>query len=370
MGLRASVDGWLGRLGSTRLHVLVVEPPGSWAVRATVERECALRGWVVALTPADADALVVCGPASGAVGDAVEQLWSSMPGPRVRAEVTAAAAVPGVLNELAERYRAWGRAADPGSSSPAEESGRFDEQDEPGEEPSGTGTGEKDPDDGDPDEGDPDGMDMDMSGPGGIALASGADDRDGLEMDVLHLPLGPVLAGWPPELTLLVTLQGDVIVEVEVQRLEPTVEADSEAYRLDAAAQLLRLTGAGVLADRVGLARDVRLGLLASEPDLAGLRRRVERSPAVRRALRRVGPVETVEDGWPAGWAGDAYERLLRMLQPVADRSLPTVDVEVFAAALSRLLTGSELGSARLTVASLGGLAQLTASADRAQVPV
>ena len=47
--------------------------------------------------------------------------------------------------------------------------------------------------------------------PDGIPLAEGAEDRDGLEMDVLHLPLGPVLAHWPAGVVLRVTLHGDVV---------------------------------------------------------------------------------------------------------------------------------------------------------------
>src|SRR5699024_11402590 len=42
---------------------------------------------------------------------------------------------------------------------------------------------------------------MDMA-PEGISLAQGGQDRDGLEMDVLHLPLGPVLPFWPAGLVL------------------------------------------------------------------------------------------------------------------------------------------------------------------------
>ena len=38
--------------------------------------------------------------------------------------------------------------------------------------------------------------DMQMA-PSGIPLAEGGQDRDGLEMDVLHVRLGPVLRHWP-----------------------------------------------------------------------------------------------------------------------------------------------------------------------------
>src|SRR5699024_5964325 len=55
---------------------------------------------------------------------------------------------------------------------------------------------------------------MDMA-PGGIPLAQGGEDRDGLEMDVLHLALGPVLPFWPAGLVLRCSLQGDVVVDAE-----------------------------------------------------------------------------------------------------------------------------------------------------------
>src|SRR5699024_755889 len=55
---------------------------------------------------------------------------------------------------------------------------------------------------------------MDMA-PGGIPLAQGGDDRHGLEMDVLHLALGPVLPFWPAGLVLRCSLQGDVVVGAE-----------------------------------------------------------------------------------------------------------------------------------------------------------
>ena len=369
MGLIGAVHAGLARLGGTRLHVLIVETPGSLAVRAAVERGCAERGWVSALTPADADALVVCGAPHRAIADAVERLWSSLPGPRVRAQVGTVAGVQNSLDGVATGYRAWDAAADPGASPQPEGAGDAD-----------AGDGDA----GDGDAGDADdmagmdmgGMEMDMSGPGGIPLAPGADDRDGLEMDVLHLPLGPVLAGWPPGLTLTVTLQGDVIVEVDVRDLEPALASNSEAnvasnataHRLDAAAQLLALAGAGTLAQRAARARDAQLGLVPVGPDAAALRRSVERSWVLRRALRHVGPITDPDrHGWPAAWVGDAYDRLLRLLAPVPKdaRDVAGVDAEIMSAALPQLLSGSELADARLTVASLWSLAAISASTRR-----
>ncbi|NEE25830.1 hypothetical protein G3M53_10200, partial [Streptomyces sp. SID7982] len=48
----------------------------------------------------------------------------------------------------------------------------------------------------------------------GLPLAERADDRDGLRLDRLHVPFGPVLPDWPVGLVLRLTLQGDVVQEV------------------------------------------------------------------------------------------------------------------------------------------------------------
>lgn len=87
-----------------------------------------------------------------------------------------------------------------------------------------------------------------VSGPGGIAVAAGGPDRDGLEMDILHLRLGPVLADWPAGLVLWCSLQGDAIAGVDVDTTDvfaaPQRSAAMTAYRIDAAARLLSLAGA------------------------------------------------------------------------------------------------------------------------------
>ncbi|WP_433473669.1 hypothetical protein ACQPZP_33380 [Spirillospora sp. CA-142024] len=47
-------------------------------------------------------------------------------------------------------------------------------------------------------------------------MADRADDRDGLKLDVLHVPLEPALASWPADLVVHLTLQGDVVQAAEV----------------------------------------------------------------------------------------------------------------------------------------------------------
>ena len=71
--------------------------------------------------------------------------------------------------------------------------------------------------------------DMEMS-PGGIPLAEGGEDRDGLEMDVLHVRLGPVLPHWPAGLVLRCSLQGDVIAEAQAELVDgPALQDDDGA---------------------------------------------------------------------------------------------------------------------------------------------
>ncbi|WP_298806703.1 hypothetical protein [uncultured Pseudokineococcus sp.] len=208
--------------------VLLVEAPGGWAARVAVERAMAERGWRAASSPADADALVVCGTPGDGWGEVLERTWAQLPGPRARASVAAPSEVPGALEGLAaslldddvQRVDAAARDLVPADVEPGD----------------------------------------DMH-PAGLELAGGEDDlRDGLEMDVLRVPLGPVLPDWPAGLVLRTVLSGDVVVRARVevlpgapQRQDP---ADDVARRLDAAAQVLRLAGADDLAARAVRLRD------------------------------------------------------------------------------------------------------------------
>src|SRR5258708_27816729 len=69
---------------------------------------------------------------------------------------------------------------------------------------------------------DMDGMDMGgMVMPAGLRMAGRGADRDGLKLDQLHVPLGPVLPDWPAGLVVHVTLQGDVVQLAEAHALVP-----------------------------------------------------------------------------------------------------------------------------------------------------
>ncbi|WP_433319866.1 hypothetical protein [Micromonospora chersina] len=509
----------LGRIAVRHAHVLVAEVPGHWATRAAVERHVLARGWRLALSPADADILAVCGPSPPHLAEPLYRLWEEMPGPRARIEVESPQAVqpalvaaeeelldlnrqradsqgrssdqaatgdahPGdqhahaqhaphdraehdVADSAPEPRRGDGEHAGASHEPPAEHRtdaasgainedahtggpthdahGRAGHQEPPhgsGEHAEGGGRGQSDhrhtghgdhmstgrqvgdgaahsghedmPSDGHGDMNHSEhaahagsehahhedmghgamthaghgGMDhggmghggmahegMDMA-PGGIPLASGGEDRDGLEMDLLHLRLGPVLAYWPAGLVLRCTLQGDVIVDAETSLVaadDPTADAElrhgSEdarrfaARRCDNAASLLRLAGWDDAADR---ARRIRDALLFAD-DLDGpagqlhrLRRMVGRSWWLRRSLRRVGPLDTHElarRALPAAMTGDVRDRLLGML----DRAAHTIGDQqptgpsrgVPVDAIPDLVRGWDLATARLIVASL-----------------
>ena len=52
---------WIGRSSTARARVLVVEVPGWALTRVATEQAVGARGWRPALSPADADVLMVCG---------------------------------------------------------------------------------------------------------------------------------------------------------------------------------------------------------------------------------------------------------------------------------------------------------------------
>lgn len=365
MGLNRRVTALA--VGGTR--VLLVEAPGWWQVRAGVEREVRQRGWSLALSPADADALVVCGLPGDRLQAAIEAAWEQVPGPRAREVVTGAGALGAVdrveaalLDQEGQRADALGRQQRPpppdddmDMDMSGSESSAVDSMDMSG----GMGRGGMD-------------MSMDMA-PDGIELAGGFEgDRDGLEMDVLHVTLGPVLPAWPAGLVLRAMLSGDVLVEAEVEVLDDGLPDPGglpavAALRCDRAAMLLALAGADDVA--AGL-RQVRDDLLAgTEPDrvrpaLERLAHKVERSRLLRWSLRGLGRLDDAaleHHGLPASCGGDVHDRLLALLaaavdalRGAGDHDHDDVDVAQHArAAVPALVVGYELAAARLVVASL-----------------
>jgi hypothetical protein len=214
-----------------------------------------------------------------------------------------------------------------------------------------------------------------MAMPGGLPMADVGPDRDGLMLDRLRVPLGPVLPDWPAGLVVEVVLQGDVVQEASARILDPPApghpapsfwgDADNAAdhARRRAARHLdglARLLGTAGWADPAATARHLRDELLAGVP-AAALRPRVDalvgtvrRSRTLRRMLRGVG-----------SGAGDVTALLTARLDAVqaapaaldhpdepADHDHAGTDVPSLDA-LAELLVGAELAAARLIVAAV-----------------
>ncbi len=331
-------------MAASRAHVCLVEAPGFFELRVSAERALLARGWVLASSPADADVLMVCGAATDELPDALGAVWEAMPGPRVRVEVNDQNEIPSALQiahaQLVDNDL-HGRDARTRSVSGMDHETMDHQHRDHG--------------------------DMDMA-PGGIPLAEGEEDRDGLEMDVLHLPLGPVLAHWPPGLVLRCVLHGDVVTKAEVEATGLQGAASSAApgvraaRRCDCVVDLLALAGWQV---GENLARRARDASLDGDVEIVGgmlvvLRRKLGRSWVLRWMLRDIGRV-TAEDvssiGLPAYVTGDVYDRLLAVLdlaqEELAGGSGPRATGEAVLGALPAMVEGLDLASVRLVVASL-----------------
>ncbi len=362
------LTSWINRTATGGARVLLVEVPGSAHTRIAAEQAVRALGWRPALSPADADVLLVCGQPGDAMRMAVERLWAQLPGPAAQVGAAQPDQVAGALHRAVTVLLRGDRSA---------------EQDRPPRaypEPGQHSGGHEMPA---PETGHDDDMgshDMDMPMPGGIGLAEGDQDRDGLEMDVLSLSLGAVLPHWPAGLVLHCVVHGDVIASARPEMLSganPEAPMDGEdarfraAWDCDAVSRLLAL--AGRTPESAGLRR-IRDDLLAGDPRGDSLNavqrwsRHVRRSRLLRWSLRDLGRVsarELVERGLSGEMAGDVHDRLLNRLDGIADflrssdgpdaagrgddatRALAVVEL------LPTLVVGLDLGAARLVVASL-----------------
>ncbi|NUR30227.1 MAG: hypothetical protein HOV83_30985 [Catenulispora sp.] len=346
--------------------MLVVEVPGFWRLRVVTEQMIVARGWVRAASPVEADALLVCGVPGSELADIVEFVWDQVPGPRARADVPYIDALPAALGLIESALRNPHRGdrqsatthhlpttcADMSHTDMNHRSTQHgaDHQAMGHEGMGHEGMGHEGMGHG--------GMGHGDMAPAGIPLAGGADDRDGLEMDVLEVPLGPVLPYWPPGLVLRCVLHGDVIadaVPVVLPETLPSVGLDVTSPALRAARHCDIATGVLVLAASRSIAATARriTADLVAQGDSASarsaleeLQRRVSRSRLLRWSLRGLGQYAS----------GDVHDRLLSTLRS-AGRELdghesatvaPTVDE------LPGLVCGLDLAAARLVVASLG----------------
>ena len=204
----------LASAATARPRVHLVESPGGAPLRWAVEDALQARGWRRTPSPAAADALVVAGRLPDDLRDAADLLWSQLPGPRVRRHVEALAEVDGALDTLPAALRERAAHRDDARERGGDEVSRFL----------------------------PDDAEDGHVSPGGVPLAEGAEDRDGLEMDVLVHPLGPLLDRWPGGLELRLTLHGDVVADVVVDRAPAAFEA-GPAAAWDAVSTTLALAG-------------------------------------------------------------------------------------------------------------------------------
>lgn len=328
----------LSRAAAARAHVLVAEVPGAFRERVALERAIDRMGWAGAESVADADVLAVVGEVGehdDAFAALVEHVWAQMSEPRVRLHVLGGSEAKELLNQAREQLRSETRRL-------------VDTDVRPGFTPSAEGmTHVQDHDS--------DGGHTAMM-PDGIPLAEGAEDRDGLEMDELHLPLGPVLAHWPAGVVLRVTLHGDVVVDAELEELatarshQPGDPIERAARLLDAAGSVLALAGLPAESARARRLRDRCLdGELGSGQEVTRLGDRVGRQRTLRWALRGLA----IEDGHGAS------EQLLDRLTALFERARAELAGEApsratnVAHALPTLVRGMELAEVRLWLAAL-----------------
>lgn len=336
----------LSRAASSRAHVLIAEAPGAFRERVALERALDRRGWCTAESVADADVLAVVGEPGEALADVVEHVWGQMSEPRTRFHLRDEAQMDALLSGAEEQLCGTTRRIAKSDL----RRGFTPSADDATHEMSG---------------GDGDHQGHDMAGghdhsammPDGIPLAEGAEDRDGLEMDELHLPLGPVLAHWPAGLVLRVTLHGDVVVDAEVEQLAvhagTPAAADDMTTRaarlLDAAGAVLTLAGLPSESARARRLRDRCLDRdVTSGRDVITLGERIAR----RRSLR------WVLGGLTVTGSHGGVERLQDRLAALFEQAQAALDGEepspaIGPAALPELVRGQELAAVRLWVAAM-----------------
>ncbi|MFD0904501.1 hypothetical protein [Actinomadura sediminis] len=415
MDVRARLLGF----ATARPRAFVVTSPGATRTRLLVEDGLRRRGGRTVASPAAATTLVVCGAPGAELASAADVTWDDMPGPRARVRLAdtasaeeVGAALDRAAGELADTAAQWADAAARRGWSPEDEQDAEDEQ----EGDTGHGTDHGTGHDTGHDTGHGGGHEHHMGSPMGLPMAGRADDRDGLKLDVLHVPLGPALHDWPAGLVVHLTLQGDVVQAAEAGAADggegppsfwdepwlraaaghrvPAGEAERRraAAHLDSIARLLAVAGWTNAADRARVLRD---DAVAGAPGdelavrFAGLSRRVRRSWTLRWMLRDVGVIGRATadryglSGPSARRPGDVLARLRGWLdeagaaigrvgdrEPLGGTDGPRGPIERRPSAamldlLPALLEGAEFSAARLIVASLDpDLAQLAVPAE------
>ena len=328
---------WL--LSRAPVRPLVATTVGGTGVRLAVEREMRRRGWRPALNPAEANLLIVTGPDDPAMTPFLEAVWEQIPVPRARVGLETPAEVATALSEAERRMRS--RDEQHPASTPEPAAAKAEDHHDHAQ------------------HGEHHEHDMaDMEMPGGIPMADRADDRDGLKLDRLAVPLGPLLPAWPPGLLVRTTLQGDVIQEATAEAVLTAAHGPAPfwdsvtsdriaARRLDSCARLLTIAGWEYAAVTAARLRDDLLSGADVEVRFARWARRVRRSRVLRWSLTGIG----------AHAGSDALDRLAHWIDQAtaagASDSTATEDPAEILDALPSLLTGTEFATARLVVASL-----------------
>ncbi len=371
----------LARAAVARCHVFLVEGYAGSLSRMAVERDIAGKGWVEALSPGDADILCICGDVPDDQTDAVERLWDQLPGPRSRTLVTGpehpGRALDGCVSELldvgeqfrleAERTAPELKQDDDGGMNDGGGDSQMNMDHEGmnhGGKDDGGGDSQMNMDHGGMSHGGMDHGGMDMPMPGGIGLAGEGKDRDGLDLDVLKVPLGPFLPFWPAGLVLHCELQGDIVFAARAEyAFDPSTETHvggplgtergALVRQSDLASRLLQLAGAAREAAKVRGVRDAALdggALDECRRSLAAIGAQLRRDWLLRRTLQGVGRIPQGRESGELGGT-DAWDRLLAMLDTrvagTASAGAHPVGV------LSDLVRGLELSVVRLVVASL-----------------
>ena len=312
------------RLTARRPHVLTIAPApttdGLLAVRLAAETELARRGWPAADSPADADLVLVAGEVGPRMARVVRSVWATVPAPRALVSIGSA----GELAEALDAAVAW-LARDGGDTGVLCQGSAIRA------------------------------VKPRRRAPGHAVMAGLADDdRDGLALDALHVPLGPVLPHWPAGLVVHATLAGDLVTDARAEVLdvpgprEPIGPRRSprgpDHLRLDALVRVLGLAGADRAAARARALRD-------GDPapgELPAFGRRLARSRTLAWTLRGIPLSATDHVPVPE----NTVEARVRALAAGLGGSLaPPVRPAPHRAVAA--LVGLELGAARLALAAM-----------------
>ncbi|HBR88065.1 MAG TPA: hypothetical protein DEA59_02240 [Microbacterium sp.] len=361
------LTGWVANAAVKRVHVMIVEAPGSGLLRMRVEAAVTARGWALACAPADSDALLGCGRPEAALSGLIDSVWQQVPAPRARAIVTNVADLSSTLDAVVEDLRdtttqRMRSRSEQASKPPVVAEMSMDHSGHDMDMPHDTGHSGHEMGQSGHDM-DHSGHGMDMSGPGGIPLAEGSEDRDGLEMDATHLTLGPILSDWPAALVVHCTLHGDLVTDVEIEWGEadelPAGSVREDAARLcDAASRVLAVVGWDPMAAR---ARRVRNDLLDDAPlekirsGLTRLTRRAERSRTLAWSAKGIAAEESIDPrGTLVGWLRTCSALLDPEAAPPSRPVLGSAADSATSEVIRSAVVGQELSTVRLIVASLG----------------